>query len=157
LQPYWHGALADLEAVSATMTFFSGWSREQSLAAALTAHLSKDQERGSTSYGPHRFDVVLRLDGHPARDRVSRGQQKPLGAALALTMCRYISNATGDTPALLLDDPAAELDLPHTEALLNAVAKLGGQLIVTSLRPEHTSLGEPDRVFHVEHGGVKRL
>jgi DNA replication and repair protein RecF len=157
LQPYWQRALEDLNAVGASMSFFQGWSREQTLGAALTAHLATDRERGSTLYGPHRFDVVLRLDAHPVRDVVSRGQQKLLGAAMALTMSRYIADATGDSPALLLDDPAAELDRFHTESLLSAVGKLGGQLVVTSLRSEDTPLGVPDRVFHVEHGGVKRL
>jgi recombinational DNA repair ATPase RecF len=58
---------------------------------------------------------------------------------------------------LLLDDPAAELDPAHTQRLLTAVASLGGQLVVTALRPDDTSLGSPDAVFHVEQGGVKRV
>jgi DNA replication and repair protein RecF len=157
LQPFWLDALQDLDAVPANLAFFAGWSREQSLADSLAAHLIGDRERGSTSYGPHRFDVVLKLQGHPVREVVSRGQQKLLGAAMALTMSRYLFEATGDTPALLLDDPAAELDRAHTALLLAAVGKLGGQLVVTALRPEDTPLGVPDRVFHVEQGGVKRL
>ena len=157
LQPYWAGALQDLNAEPVTLTFFPGWSREYTLSAALTAHLLKDRERGSTSSGPHRFDVMLRLDHHPVRDVVSRGQQKLLGAAMALTMSRYISDATGRTPTLLLDDPAAELDQSHTESMLSAVRKLGGQLVVTALRVGDTPLGTPDRVFHVEQGGLKRL
>ncbi|HEX4647473.1 MAG TPA: hypothetical protein VH111_01500, partial [Steroidobacteraceae bacterium] len=93
----------------------------------------------------------------PVRDVVSRGQQKVLGAAMALTMSRYLAEATGMAPALLLDDPAAELDAPHTEALLAAVSQLGGQLVVTALRPADTTLGVPDRVFHVEQRGVETL
>ena len=157
LQPFWLSALEDLDAVPASLTFFGGWSREQTLAECLATHLAKDRERGSTTYGPHRFDAVLRLQNHSVREVVSRGQQKLLGAAMALTMSRYLAEATGDTPALLLDDPAAELDQLHTEHLLRAVGKLGGQLVVTALRPHDTPLGAPDRVFHVEQGGVKRL
>jgi DNA replication and repair protein RecF len=157
LQPYWQAALTDLGAVPASLGFFAGWSREQSLADSLSAHLPTDRERGSTSYGPHRFDAVLRLENRPVRDVVSRGQQKVLGAAMALTMARYLAECTGQAPALLLDDPAAELDHPHTESLLGAVGKLGGQLVVTALRPEDTPLGAPDRVFHVEQGGLKAL
>jgi DNA replication and repair protein RecF len=157
LQPYWVSALQDLDAVPASLSFFAGWTREQTLAECLAAHLLKDRERGSTTYGPHRFDVVLRVQNHSVREVVSRGQQKLLGAAMALTMARYLSEATGNTPALLLDDPAAELDQLHTEFLLTAVGKLGGQLVVTALRPKDTPLGAPDRVFHVEQGGVKRL
>jgi DNA replication and repair protein RecF len=157
LQPYWQGALDDLAAVPASLSFFAGWSREQPLAASLADHLMMDRERGSTSYGPHRFDAVLRLDHRPVREVVSRGQQKLLGAAMALTMARHLADRTGNAPALLLDDPAAELDRAHTECLLAAVGRLGGQLVVTALRPEDTPLGAPDRVFHVEQGGVKAL
>jgi DNA replication and repair protein RecF len=155
LQPYWSAALADLHAVPVSLGYFQGWGRDQDLASALTAHVLRDRERGSTSYGPHRFDVHLRLEGHPARDLVSRGQQKVLGAAMALTMTRYVAEAAGRAPTLLLDDPAAELDRAHTEALLAAVARIGGQLVITALRREDTPLGTPDRVFHVEHKEVK--
>jgi DNA replication and repair protein RecF len=157
LQPYWIAVLGDLNAEPATLSFYPGWSREQTLSAALGAHLLKDRERGSTVSGPHRFDVALKLDQHSVREVVSRGQQKLLGAAMALTMSRYLSDVTGHTPTLLLDDPAAELDQPHTESMLSAVRKLGGQLVVTALRVGDTPLGAPNRVFHVEQGVVKRL
>src|ERR1700689_1058959 len=155
LQPYWAAALHDLDAVPVTLGYFQGWGREQALGDALTMHMARDKERGSTSYGPHRFDVPLRLVGHPARDLVSRGQQKVIGSAMALTMTRYVAEVAGRAPTLLLDDPAAELDHVHTKALLTAVAGIGGQLVVTALRPEDTPLGTPDRVFHVEHKEVK--
>jgi DNA replication and repair protein RecF len=157
LQPFWQEALRDLQAAPITLSFSNGWSRGQSLAESLSTHLATDRERGSTSYGPHRFDISLRWEGRAVRDIVSRGQQKLLGAAMTLTMARYLTNAMGGAPALLLDDPAAELDRSHTEALLSAVRQLGGQLIATALRPEDTALGAPDRVFHVEQGGVQRV
>jgi len=155
LEPYWTTALRELDAVPASLGYFQGWSRDQDLAAALSAHAARDRERGTTSYGPHRFDVLLRVDGRSAREMLSRGQQKLIGAAMALTMSRYVAAAATRAPVLLLDDPAAELDRVHTERLLAAVASLGGQLVVTALRAEGTSLGTPDRVFHVEHNEVK--
>ncbi|HEY1726074.1 MAG TPA: DNA replication/repair protein RecF [Steroidobacteraceae bacterium] len=155
LQPYWAAAVRDLDAVPASLTYHQGWHREQELGAALSAHILRDRERGSTSYGPHRFDVLLRVDQHSARGLVSRGQQKLLGAAMILAMARFVSEQAGRVPTLLLDDPAAELDRAHTERLLESVAALGGQLVVTALRPEDSRLGVPDRVFHVEHKEVK--
>ncbi len=155
LQPYWASALHDLDAAPVSLGYFQGWGRDQDLGTALTSHMASDKERGSTSYGPHRFDVLLRLDGHPARDLVSRGQQKVIGSAMALTMTRYVAEVAGRAPTLLLDDPAAELDRSHTKALLTAVSAIGGQLVVTALRPEDTPLGTPDQVFHVEHKEVK--
>lgn len=157
LQPYWTWALAALDAVDATLGFSQGWAQERSLEEALAAQLPRDRERGMTSVGPHRFEIPLRVGGHPARDVVSRGQQKLLGAAMALSMARCVGELAGRVSTLLLDDPAAELDPAHTQRLLSVVGQLGGQLIVTALRPEDSALGLPDAVFHVEHGGVNRV
>jgi DNA replication and repair protein RecF len=157
LQPHWSAALQDLDAVEASLGFYQGWAQERSLEEALAAQLQKDRERGITSVGPHRFEILLRVAGRPAREVVSRGQQKLLGAAMALSMARYVAQMAGRASSLLLDDPAAELDPAHTQRLLAAVGSLGGQLVVTALRPDDSALGRSDAVFHVEQGGVKRV
>jgi DNA replication and repair protein RecF len=157
LQPYWAAELQRLGAVDATLGFFQGWSRDHRLTESLAAHRLGDRERGTTSVGPHRFEVALRLDGRPVREVVSRGQQKLLGIAMALSMARYLAASVNRVPTLLLDDPAAELDSARTEALLDAVRGLGAQLMVTALHPTDQVLGVPDAVFHVEQGGVHRL
>jgi recombinational DNA repair ATPase RecF len=56
-----------------------------------------------------------------------------------------------------LDDPAAELDRAHTDALVSEIRTLKGQLIVTALHPEEARFGDPDRAFHVEQGRVTTL
>ncbi len=157
LQPTWSATLQALDAVPATLSFFPGWSHQHSLADSLALQRSGDRELGRTRLGPHRFDVVLRVAGRPARDVISRGQQKLLGAAMALSMARHLARTADKVPTLLLDDPAAELDQAHAAALLAAVAELGGQHIVTAMHPETLPPPAPDRVFHVEQGGVKPL
>jgi DNA replication and repair protein RecF len=157
LQPHWSTITQQLGAVPATLGFAQGWSRERSLAEALQMQAQRDRERGATLVGPHRFDVQLRLEGRAAREVISRGQQKILGVAMALSMARYLGSAAGRAPSLLLDDPAAELDSAHTQALLQTVLRLDTQLVVTTLHADDTLLGVPDAVFHVERGGVKRL
>jgi len=157
LEPIWAQTLSALGAVPATLRFYRGWSGSVPLEESLLRHQERDRERGSTLLGPHHFDVWLRVEGRPARDAVSRGQQKLLGAAMALSMARLLAERLEQTPALLLDDPAAELDAPHTLALLDLASALGGQQIVTALRAPLPPLGVPDRVFHVERGEVKTL
>ena len=76
---------------------------------------------------------------------------------MALTLMRYLRGRIGTVPTLLLDDPAAELDAAHTRALLVQAAALGGQIVVTALRPDLLPAPPPARVFHVEQGGVKQL
>jgi DNA replication and repair protein RecF len=156
LQPCWRATLEALEAVPAALSFYPGWPRQHALAQLWVQQRAGDRELGRARLGPHRFDIVLKVEGRPARDAISRGQQKVLGAAMALSMARYLAQVTERTPTLLLDDPAAELDERHAARLLASVADLGGQHLVTAMRPDTFRL-PADRVFHVEQGGVKTL
>ncbi len=157
LEPYWGQTLAALLGEPVTLSYYQGWSQERSLAETLAATRERDLERGSTGSGAHRFDVQLRIDGRSAREVLSRGQQKLLGAALALSMARLAGSEGRRPPTLLLDDPAAELDPEHTQALLAEIRAMRGQLVVTALQPQGAQYTTPDRAFHVEHGRVTTL
>jgi DNA replication and repair protein RecF len=157
LQPYWSAARQSLGAVEASLGFFQGWSRELGLAESLQAHIARDRDRGLTGVGPHRFDILLRIEGRAARETVSRGQQKLLGVAMAISMTRYLAERADRPSTLLLDDPVAELDAERSAALLETVRGLGTQLVVTSLEADDRRFGVPEAVFHVEHGSVKQL
>jgi DNA replication and repair protein RecF len=157
LRPYWTQTAAALLDKEVTLGYFRGWSQEQSLAESLGAHLDRDRERGTTQYGPHRFDVTLRVEGRPARDVLSRGQQKLLGAAMSLAMAKLVGSGEHQPALLLLDDPAAELDTEHTSALVREILSLQGQLVITALRQDDHQFGAPDRMFHVEQGRVQEL
>jgi DNA replication and repair protein RecF len=157
LEPFWTGTLLALLGEPVTLSLYRGWGQELSLSESLAQHRQRDRERGSTGLGAHRFDVVLKLEGRSAREVLSRGQQKLLGAALALAMARLAGSDGRRPPTLLLDDPAAELDRAHTDALVSEIRTMRGQLVVTALHPEEARFGEPDQSFHVEHGRVTKL
>jgi DNA replication and repair protein RecF len=136
-----------------------GWSAERSLAEATAAAWPRDAARGLTHSGPHRADVTLRYGGESARDRVSRGQQKLAAAALLLGQLRCDAEQGSEVAALLVDDPAAELDAANLARLVEEVVSLPAQLFVTALDPSNPSLGRlpAGRRFHVEHGEVTPL
>jgi DNA replication and repair protein RecF len=157
LEPLWRQTLAALLGEPVTLTYYPGWTQERGLAETLATSRERDLERGSTGSGAHRFDVQLRIEGRSAREVLSRGQQKLLGAALALAMARLAGSDGRRPPTLLLDDPAAELDREHTDALLAEIRKMRGQLVVTALQPREAQFGSPDQAFHVEHGRVTTL
>src|SRR5260221_4439369 len=157
LEPYWRETLSALLGEPVTLGFYRGWGQERSLLEILATHRPRDLERKTTCSGAHRFDVLLRIDRRPAREVLSRRQQKLLGAPLALAMARLAGSGGRRPPTLLLDDPAAELDRPHTEVMLGEIRKMKGQLIVTALHPEEVRFGAPEQVFHVEHGRVTKL
>ena len=133
-----------------------GWPGDESLSAALERSRDRDRRYGVTHVGPHRADVSVRVAGHAAKERVSRGQQKLLAAALTLSQLAIQEERAPGRSALLLDDPAAELDAGNLAKLLDVVRKLPCQLFVTALRPDLPGLGAPGAMFHVERGTITR-
>jgi DNA replication and repair protein RecF len=156
MRPYWQEVTAGLSCPAGELQYFRGWGAQSSLAEALEASRTRDEVRGLTQVGPHRADVLLRLGGKPAREVLSRGQQKLMAVALIVAQLRLLKELSGTTPTLLLDDPAAELDSAHLAHFVGQIALLGCQLVITSLLPETPAFGVPDQVFHVEQGRVGR-
>jgi DNA replication and repair protein RecF len=138
----------------ATLVYHRGWPDDQTLGSSLEQGLARDRKYRATQHGPHRADVIVRAAGHAAKDRVSRGQQKLLAAGLTLAQLRVQEGERPGRSALLLDDPAAELDSANLARLLECVRELPVQLLVTSLRADVPGLPSAGRLFHVERGCV---
>jgi DNA replication and repair protein RecF len=154
LQPHWKEVVGALVGEEVTLEYSTGWGRHDSFAEALSRSADRDRTRGITHVGPHRADVPLRVGGRVAREVLSRGQQKLVAAAMVLAQLKLLRERLQEPAILLLDDPAAELDGVRLEAFVSQVATLECQLILTSLAPDQAAFGRPDRVFHVEQGGV---
>jgi DNA replication and repair protein RecF len=137
-----------------TLAHSPGWDADQPLIEILQAGRSRDRRYRATQAGPHRGDVVVQVDGRAAKDLVSRGQQKLLAAALMLAQLEIQENERPGRSALLLDDPAAELDSQNLARLMDIVQTLPAQIWVTSLRAEIPGLPTHARMFHVEQGRV---
>lgn len=103
-----------------------------SLVTVLERHLGEDLARGLTLCGPHRDDLAFLVDSRPARTAASQGQQRTAVLACKLAEVRYLGEATGSTPVLLLDDVLSELDARRRDRLLHAVAGAGCQTLVTT-------------------------
>ena len=139
-----------------SLAYQTGWAAEESFESALGKSADRDRRYAVTHVGPHRADVVVRVGGQAAKDRVSRGQQKLLAAALTLAQLSVQEQRQPGRSALLLDDPAAELDVGNLERLLSVVRGLRVQLFVTALSADLPGLGTPGALFHVEHGQIRR-
>jgi len=133
-----------------------GWSRDKALGEALEENLEREQQQGSTHYGPHRADLKIRYDERQARKLVSRGQQKLLASSMVLAATETAQAALERPLLLLLDDPAAELDGNALQRLMGAIERLGCQVIATSLERGALDLPPGAVVFHVEHGVLTR-
>jgi len=148
----------DLLAMELDLSYRPGWNRDLSLREALDASFAQDQEVGVTQVGPQRGELHIRLDGTAVKDRISRGQQKLLAAALLISQLQLFPEDAPVQPTLLLDDPAAELDDERLNALIQAVsAPKGVQLIVSTLHAEFRSFGTPGRRYELAGGSVRAI
>ena len=157
VQPFWKQAVLQLSGLEVDMSYYQGWAADRALADVLADGRDRDRTRGSTLSGPQRADVKLTVQGRPAREVLSRGQQKLVAAALVLALLQRLRGERNTPPTLLLDDPAAELDTQRLGALVDLVKALDCQLIVTSLHADLANFGLPERVFHVERGVISSL
>ena len=137
-----------------SLGYRSGWPKDQSMAEALQQSWNHDQDAGATQIGPHRAELAIRLDGTAVKDRISRGQQKLLAAALLIAQIKLFPEGAPVQPSLLLDDPAAELDDERLAGLIREVSSQSVQLIVTTLHGEFSAFGEPGRRFTMSGGAV---
>lgn len=136
-----------------------GWSRKQSFGEALVDGMEADQRQGFTRLGPHRADLVPTVDGVAAQERISRGQQKQLVAALMLAQAEVYRLRRGRPSIFLVDDLASELDAEHRRRVLAALRALEVQVFITAIN--ETALDAADwpaqRWFHVEHGQIREV
>lgn len=146
------GIARNLLGLELTLSYRPGWSKDLSFPEALAASADHDREMGSTQVGPHRAELSLRLDGSAVRDRISRGQQKLLAAALLMAQVKLFPEGAPVQPTLLLDDPAAELDGDRLARLIDVVWRQPVQLVVTTLHPDFAAFGTPGRRYQLKDG-----
>lgn len=128
-----------------------------------------DYEKGSVTYGPHRDDLELSLDGDGLRAFASQGQQRSAALALKLSELKILREETGENPVLLLDDVFSELDASRRACLLRNIED--AQVFITCtdrtfIEKELTEVdtdtadgnGKPWNItfFRVEDGAVYR-
>ncbi len=134
---------------------------DQRMEDLLVLARSKDVELQYTSQGIHKDDLLIGLDGRPAKKIASQGQQKSVVIALKLAHYRYLHELNGFSPIVLLDDIFDKLDDNRVGRLMELVTGDSfGQIFITDTHPERvpaifSGISVPLRVFHVENGVVK--
>lgn len=133
-----------------------GWPRGQTLKDSLAKGRANDRRLGLTQYGSHRAELRIRADNQAIKNRISRGQQKLLIAAMLLAQCDEIGESTGQHPLLLVDDFGAELADRYQQALLKSLQQYPGQVFVTAFEKTAVLAAATDAAtFHVERGVLR--
>ncbi len=124
------------------------------LRRALTAAIDKDLARGFTADGPHGDELMFRLHETKARRYASQGQHRAIVLALKVAELQELEHRTGRTPILLLDDVSSELDSERNRRFFALLARLGGQVFLTTTQPKLILVEAGRMDFQVKAGCV---
>lgn len=117
----------------------------------LEQSIEKDLALGYTTYGVHRDDIKVTVNGMDVRTYGSQGQQRTCALSLKLAELNIIEDITHTRPVLLLDDILSELDESRKKRLLDFVK--GTQTFITC-----TEFDYPDikcKKIIIQNGDVK--
>ena len=102
---------------------------------------------GATLWGIHKDDIAVTLNGRPARQFASQGQQRSLALAMKLAEGEISAQESGgDRPVFLFDDVLSELDSRRRAYLMGELE--GRQVIMTTFDPS-ASVIAADRVHTI--------
>jgi DNA replication and repair protein RecF len=123
---------------------------------ALAGDRSRDRAAGRTLEGPHRSDLAVFFTekAMPAAQS-STGEQKALLIGLILAHAGLVTQVSGMTPILLLDEIAAHLDANRRAALFARLSLLGCQAFLTGTDAAlFADAGADMQGFHVQSGEI---
>lgn len=120
---------------------------------SLKVNRGNDIVNCSTSVGPHRDDLDIKVNGLSSRTYSSQGQKRSAAIALKLAESAVISELTGGSPITLLDDVMSELDKARQNYILNHIKDR--QVFITCCDPSNIKGLGNGKVFYVENGEVR--
>ncbi len=125
-----------------TARYVPSWEREsrevsgkepaEALEGLLLETKTDERARKMTLAGPHRDEIVFKLDGRDARTYASQGQQRTVALALKLAEVKVVADISGSRPVLLLDDVMSELDESRRTAFTELVGSTTQTIVTTT-------------------------
>ncbi|MGZ8921053.1 MAG: DNA replication/repair protein RecF [Limisphaerales bacterium] len=103
-------------------------------AVELRKNEARERVMRTTLVGPHRDELVLRLDDKSVAQFGSEGQKRSVVIALKMAQAEYLTNVHGSPPVLLIDDIMGELDVKRRSGflpLLRRVHQAQSQVFMT--------------------------
>ena len=110
----------------------------------LMSHHDREIGAGSTLWGIHKDDIEILLNGKPARQYASQGQQRSLALSMKLAEGEVCASVCGEKPVFLFDDVFSELDASRRGYLSGKMKDR--QVIMTTCEPSGLAGGKLIRV-----------
>ena len=114
-----------------SLGFYVGWDAKRPLDALMNDNFERDSRQGFTSSGPQRADLRVKVNGHSAAERLSRGQKKLAVSALKLAQGVLFNEMTARPCIYLIDDLPSELDAHHCALFCEFIEQMHSQCFIT--------------------------
>jgi len=113
--------------------------------------IDKEIELGYTCLGPHRDDIIFKINDLDCRYYASQGQQRTVALVVKLSLMEVIKEEIGEYPILLLDDVLSELDDLRQSRLLTLTNKYQTLISCTAIPNMDTKY----KTINIQSGSVR--
>ncbi|MGI6735264.1 MAG: DNA replication/repair protein RecF [Bacilli bacterium] len=117
-------------------SFGSAANIEKSGLRLLKENRARERVLESTSFGPHRDDLLAKINGHGVKEHASQGQKRLIMIALALAPY-FLEKDLHKKPIIILDDVLSELDAYHQERLIELLLTCNQAFITATSYENH--------------------
>lgn len=100
--------------------------------------IEKELELKYTCFGPHRDDIIFKINDLDCKYYASQGQQRTVALVIKLALMEVIKKEISEYPVLLLDDVLSELDGARQNRLLKLCTNF--QTLITCTKVPETNL-----------------
>jgi DNA replication and repair protein RecF len=130
------------------------WIKDQ-LQTAITNSLTEEVKRGVTLVGPHRDEILFKLNNLPIKGYASHGETWSTALSLKLGVLQLLQKSINSTssPILVLDDVFAELDDQRREQLMQ-IALGVDQTIITAAAEVDLPSNLAAKIYRFNNGEV---
>ncbi len=108
---------------------------------------------GHSLIGPHRDDILIKINNQPCRHYASEGEERTIAITLRLSEAEMLYEQNARRPVLLLDEVGAELDDSKRKQIFSM---LFGQVFYASTRmPASHSRDRAYQIINVKRGTIE--
>ena len=119
--------------------------------------LKEEIIRGNNLTGPHRDDVIFKINEFDLKKFGSQGQNKTFQVSIKFAQFFYLKDKLNKTPLFLLDDVFGELDSERVEKISFYLKKIGQAFITLTdfTNTENLIKDDEDKMIQVNMGEIE--
>ncbi|NYB75445.1 DNA replication/repair protein RecF [Sedimentibacter hydroxybenzoicus DSM 7310] len=124
----------------------------------INSNLNSEIQYKTTLYGPHKDDIIIKINSKESKYFGSQGQQRSAVLAIKLAEIEIIREETGEYPILLLDDVLSELDNKRKGYLIKYIQ--GIQTVITTTDDNDLNILTKDynkKKFYINEGKIGNI